>query len=355
MTLQQSIGIILGADIGTTITAQIIAFKVTKYALVLVAVGFGMQFTLKREKHRQYGAMLMGLGLIFFGMELMSGTMKPLRTYQPFIDLMQGMANPLLGILIGTLFTALVESSSATMGIIIVLATQGFITLEAGIALAFGANIGTCITAMLAAIGKPTEAVQAAVAHVIFKVVGVVLWFGFIAQLASIVRTISPSAPELEGTARLAAEVPRQIANAHTLFNVANAFLFIWFTKPFAEFMQRIIPAQPETEPEVIKAKYLDNLLLDTPELALERVRRELGLLSVYTLRMVENTLPAVFHGDEEELDTLAKMDDNVDTLYESIVIYLGQLSQATLLESQSEQLSNYMAVANYIENIGDI
>ena len=145
LSLTQSIGIILGADIGTTITAQIIAFKITRYALVLVAIGFGLMFLAKQEKLRQYGTMLMGLGLIFFGMELMSQATHPLRSYQPFINLMRRMGNPLTGILIGTVFTSLVQSSSATIGVIIVLAGQGFITLEAGIALAFGANIGTCI------------------------------------------------------------------------------------------------------------------------------------------------------------------------------------------------------------------
>jgi phosphate:Na+ symporter len=134
MNLGQGIGIILGADIGTTITAQIIAFKITHYALVLVAVGFAMLFAFKVERIKQYGTILMGLGLIFFGMDLMSTATSPLRTYTPFINLMQGMANPLAGILLGTLFTAIVQSSSAAIGVIIVLASQGLITLETGIA-----------------------------------------------------------------------------------------------------------------------------------------------------------------------------------------------------------------------------
>ncbi|MGA1197355.1 MAG: Na/Pi cotransporter family protein, partial [Candidatus Latescibacterota bacterium] len=141
MNLTQGIGIILGADIGTTITAQIIAFKITHYALVLIAIGFAMLFTVKVEKVKLYGTMIMGLGLVFFGMDLMSTATNPLRTYAPFIHLMQSMSNPFSGILLGTLFTALIQSSSAAIGVIIVLASQGFISLDAGIALTFGANI----------------------------------------------------------------------------------------------------------------------------------------------------------------------------------------------------------------------
>ncbi len=180
MSLSQAIGVIMGANIGTTITAQIVAFKVTKYALLLVAVGFGLVFIGKRDNVKQYGHLIMGLGLIFFGMGVMSDAMKPLRSYQPFLDMMITMENPLIGVLVAAVFTGLIQSSSATTGIVIVMATQGLITLPAGIALAFGANIGTCVTAMLASIGKTREALRAAVVHVLFNVAGVAIWFFFI-------------------------------------------------------------------------------------------------------------------------------------------------------------------------------
>ena len=211
MSLSQAIGVILGADIGTTITAQIVAFKVTKYALLLVAVGFGLIFMGKKDHIKQYGHLIMGLGLIFFGMGIMSDGMRPLRSYEPFIQLMQNVSNPVIGILVATLFTGLVQSSSATMGVVIAMALQGLITLEAGIALALGANIGTCATAGLAAIGKPREAVRVAVAHVSFKIVGVILIFPLIPYLADVVRDLSPAAAaELVGMDKLAAETPRQ-------------------------------------------------------------------------------------------------------------------------------------------------
>ena len=154
MNLSQSIGIIMGANIGTTMTAQIIAFKVTHYALLIIAVGFALSFFIKKERAHHYGKMIMGLGLVFYGMQLMSDGAKPLQSYAPFIDLMKNMNVPLLGIAFGAAFTALVQSSSATTGIVIVLASQGLLPLDAGIALIFGANIGTCFTAWLASIGK---------------------------------------------------------------------------------------------------------------------------------------------------------------------------------------------------------
>ena len=239
MSLAQSIGIIMGANIGSTFTAQIVAFNITQYALIMVAAGFFMLFTGKQEKIRHYGAMIMGLGLVFYGMGVMGEAMAPLRSYPPFIELMARMENPLLGILVGAVFTGLVQSSAATTGIAIVMASGGLIALPAGIALAFGANIGTCVTALLAAIGKPTDAVRAAVVHIVFNVAGVLIWVLFIPQLAEFVTAISPAAPELTGKARMAAEVPRQIANAHTVFNVANTLLFLGFTTTFARLVER--------------------------------------------------------------------------------------------------------------------
>ena len=268
MSLSQSVGVIMGANVGTTITAQIIAFKVTHYALLLVAVGFLMLFAAKRENIRNYGGMVMGLGLVFFGMGIMSESTSPLRTYQPFIDLMGQMSNPFMGIAVSAAFTALVQSSSATTGIVIVLASQGFITLEAGIALAFGANVGTCVTALLAGIGKPTAARQASMVHLIFNTLGVLIWIPFIGALASVVTAISPSDPALTGVAKLAAETPRQIANAHTIFNVANTIIFIGFTTPLAALVMRLVPERPEPIPEVAKPKYLQDVYFEVPSMA---------------------------------------------------------------------------------------
>ncbi len=355
MSMTQSIGVIMGANIGTTVTAQIIAFKVTKYALLMIAAGFAMLFAGRRERVRQYGAGLLGLGLVFFGMGVMGEAMEPLRSHPGFISWMGRMATPGLGILAGAVFTALVQSSSATTGVIIVMAGQGLITLPAGIALAFGANIGTCVTALLAAIGKPREATRAAVVHVVFNVLGVVIWLKFIPELASVVRAVSPSAGGLSGGARLAAEVPRQIANAHTLFNVTNTLLFIWFATPLARFVEWLVPDRPLADAAAVRAKYLDNELLKTPSLALERARLEILHMGDHVLAMMRATLPAVLDGTRESLAALRRMDDPVDALHGHIVTYLGRISQEPLTEAETAEFMKLMDAANGLENIGDI
>ncbi|MEA3290984.1 MAG: Na/Pi cotransporter family protein [Pseudomonadota bacterium] len=355
MSLSQSVGVIMGANIGTTITAQIVAFKVTKAALLMVGVGFSMLFASKNERTRQYGAMLMGLGLVFFGMSVMSDAMKPLRSYQPFLDLMIHMENPLVGILVAAGFTGLIQSSSATTGIVIVMASQGFITLPAGIALAFGANIGTCVTAMLASIGKPREAVRAAMVHVFFNVAGVLVWLMFVPQLAEFVAWFSPSHPELTGADRLAAETPRQIANAHTIFNVANTFIFIGFTTQIARLVERLIPDSPlEKEGLLIQAKYLDEELLSTPSLALDRVRLEVLHMGEAVQEMLDRIMPAILSGNGSSLSEVRDMDDEVDILYEQIVDYMGKISKRSLTDRQTEEFLKLMAAISDLENIGD-
>lgn len=357
MSLQQSIGMIMGAEIGTTVTAQIIAFKVTSYALVPVAIGFAMQFFSRSEKVIQWGLMLFGFGLIFFGMFLMGEAMKPLRSHQPFIDLMREMNNPLLAILVSAAFTGLVQSSSATTAVIIMLAKSGFISLEGGIALAFGANIGTCVTALLASVGKPRVAVQAAMVHLTFNVAGVLLWVGFIDQLAAFVSSVSPTHTDItDGAKRLMAETPRQIANAHTTFNVANTFIFIWFTKPIAAFVERIVPLKAEPEgPVVLQPKYLDDNLISTPSLALDRIRLELARMGEKAVAMIRRAPPVILGGSADELQSLKRMDDDIDALHGAVISYLGRVSAGEVTEKQTEVLHDQFAIANYIENMADI
>ena len=356
MSLSQTIGVILGADIGTTITAQIVAFKVTKYALLLMAVGFGMLFVSKKEKIRQYGYMIMGLGMIFFGMGVMSDAMRPLRTHQPFIDLMAGMSNPILGILIGAVFTALIQSSSAAMGVVIVLAMQGLITLEAGIALALGANIGTCATAGLASIGKPREAVRVATCHVLFKIIGVMLMAPLIGPFAKLVVSISPSPAEgLTGLQAAASVVPRQVANAHTIFNIGIGVLFLPFISQFARIVYWLVPDKPIEETEEIQPKYLSDMLFETPSLALDAARHEIKRMGRRVDLMNSAMMPAVVSGNKESLLAVREMYEEVDILHKHLVTYLARVSQLKLNEYQTNKFMNLMTAVNNLDYVGDL
>jgi phosphate:Na+ symporter len=353
LNLSQSIGVILGANVGTTITAQIIAFKVSQYGLILIATGFFTHILARREYVRQWGYAVMGLGLIFFGMELMSIGTDPLRRWPPFVEIMQGMQNPLLSVLTGAAFTAIVQSSSATTGIVIVLASQGLISLESGIGLLFGSNIGTCATAFISAVGRPREALQAAWAHIVFNVAGVLLWIMFIPQFAEVVRGISPVTETLSGADRLAADLPRQIANAHTLFNVGNLLLFIWFTRPLSRLVNWIVPERPK--PAGIQTRYLDELYLEQPAMALDQVRRELSELGNMVRSMLDRSFHVVTSGTEAEVAELEQKDSDIDVIYAEVIRYLGRLSQKDLVQEQPQQLSHYVSIANYLENIGDV
>lgn len=366
MSLTQATGVIMGANIGTTVTAQIVAFKITQAAYLMVAIGFFIQFTAKADKTKQYGKMLFGLGLIFTGMNMMSEAMSPLRGYQPFIDAMAQMRNPFLAILLAALFTALVQSSSATTGIVIVLAGQGFISLESGIALAMGANVGTCVTALLAAIGKSREAKQTASVHILFNIIGVFIWLPMISTLSDWSVALSPIHPDLTGIERLGAELPRQIANANTLFNVVNTLVMLPFVGGFVWLAKKIIPKtrKPTTnERPLVAPKYLSKELLMTPDIAMDQAQLEIGRVGRRVCNMM-NTLPPLTSklATQQEQDTamaaLEKIDNleqQVDILHGHILVYLGRLRKEPLSQAQSDRQIMLISVTDQLESIADL
>lgn len=361
LSLSQAVGIIFGANIGSTFTAQLIAFKVTKLALLMVAGGFAMLFISRKDQVKQYGAMIMGLGLVFFGMSLMSDAMKPLRTYSPFINLMTRMEIPVLGILVGAAFTGLVQSSAATTGVVIAMASQGLITLTGGIAIIFGANIGTCVTALLASIGKPLNALRASVIHILFNVFGVLLWVGFIDRLADLVMIVSPVAEGLAGTEKLAAETPRQIANAHSIFNVANTLIFLPFGSLFARFVKMILP-----DKEIVvdattglavefKTKFIDRDLLTVPSMALEQARNEIIDMAGLVEGIIKDVIPSFKSSDPKTAELMLAREAEVKYLGKELEQYLIEMSRRNLNQQQSELSSQYMDINSDLKHIGKI
>lgn len=355
LSMSQSVAVIMGANIGSTVTAQILAFDVERLALPMLAVGFAVSFLARRSDRRQFGLVVLGLGMVFYGMSVMSSAMSPLRVHQPFIGFMAELHQPALAVLIGAAFTAVVQSSAVTIGILIVLAAQGLLSLEPAIAITLGANIGTCITAALASIGKPREAVRASVVHTLFNVAGVLLWLAFIPQLAEWAQWLSPARADLSGTERLAAEVPRQIANAHTLFNVANTLLFLGFTTQIARLVVWLIPDRPLRADQQMLPRYLHGSLLSTPPVALQTTRLEIGRLGECVGAMATAIMPAAIRGSRAALETVAGMDKAVDALHMAIIEFLGRLNRTHLTARQSGELMQLVEVTNNLEHIGDM
>jgi phosphate:Na+ symporter len=353
MTLTQAIGVIAGANLGTTVTAQIVAFDVTRFAMLMVAVGFALRFAKVQGTTRQAGGALLGLGMVFLGMDLMGGAVAPLRDQPQVLALFQGAGGPLAALALGAGFTALVQSSSATIGIVIVLASQGLVDLETAIAIALGAKIGTCVTAMLASIGAGTAARRAAVFHVLLNLGGALLWLPLIGYLADLSAWFSPSFPELAGTARLAAETPRQVANAYTVFAAVNLLLVIGFTRPIARGLERLIKER-RVDP-FASAHHLNAVMLDTPAAALELVRMEVRRLGTRVVAMVRRGGEAAIAGDLGELETIAVLDDEVDDLRGAIVTYLAELGQREISQRQSTEVARLLAAADELEGIGDV
>ena len=357
MTLTQSVGVIMGANIGSTVTAQLLAFNLSAYSLGPVAIGFFMLFTAKQEKVKYYGMMIMGIGLVFYGMGLMSDAMVPLRSYPPFLEILEGLERPLAGILAGALFTAIVQSSAATVGIAIAMASEGLLALPAGIALALGANIGTAVTTALMGIlsAKSTEAVRASVVHVSFNIVGTLIWLPLIWLLVDMAVWISPSSPELDGVARAAADVPRQIANANTLFNVINTLLFIGFTGWFAKLAERLVAERMPPAGVIVEPEFLEEAALAAPSIALQQVRLELGRVGAITLGMLQDILPALRDRDIKQLENIARRDDEVDILEAEILNYLGKLRRGTLTEQEGLEFQGLMTATDNMENLADV
>lgn len=340
MTLVQAVGTILGANIGTTVTAQIIAFKITELALPMIAVGVLMSFFVKKRVYRHVGQAILGFGLLFLGMTVMGGQLKTLKDVPGFNTMLVTFGEyRLLGILAGALFTALLQSSSASTATIIVLALDGLIPLDSAMALILGTNIGTCITALLASIGANLSARRAAVAHILFNVIGVTLFAFFLTPYTQLVAQTSD-------------ELARQVAWGHTIFNVVNTLVFLPFIPLFVKLIVRLVPGEEKilhTAPQ-----YLDRRMLSTPSVALGGVEREIGRMADIALEMVDDALNILIKNDPDLIREVERKEAVVDELESEIAIYLAELAQQSLTEDQSRHLTTYLHAINDIERMGD-
>ncbi len=356
MSFVQTLGIILGAAIGTTITLQLIAFKITDYALFIIGVGFVLYFFTNSKKVRNVGEAVLGFGILFFGMYIMSNAMSPLKTFQPFIDVLLELENPLLGILIGTILTALIQSSSAFLGIVIILSMQGLITLEAAIPLILGANIGTSITAILASINAGRDAKRVALAHTLFKLIAVAIFVWFIPAYGDFIKMISPT---LNGTEILSEDgvtsVPRQIANAHTIFNVLFAFIFLPFLTPISKFIYKVLPDKPEIDTSPYSTRFLEESLISTPALALNLAKAEVLDIAEKVKLMTEKIIIPFFEDKHEVLDEIKEMEREVDYLQKKTANYLTKISQQDIDKESAEESFQTLQCSAEFEMIADL
>jgi phosphate:Na+ symporter len=343
LQLQQAIGVIMGANVGTTITGQLIAFKIDKYSLPIIAVGFALILFSKRTRTRRWGEAVMGFGLLFLGLSIMKDTLAPLggssMVHQFFIRFSE---QPILGVFAGMLATMLIQSSSATVGLTMALAATGLIDLRGAICLVLGENIGTTITAQIASIGTNKAARRAAWAHTMFNATGV-------AVMLTIMYTSDFYVNLVRSTS---SDVMRQVANSHTLFNVLSACIFIGFVGPLARLVRRVVPG--EVEDLRVEPQYLEKHLLDTPFIAMEQARKEIVRMAGIAERAVDAASCAFFKGDASCFGKVPVLEEGLDHLQREITHYLVELARRSLTTVQSEQLPVLLHTINDIERIGD-
>jgi phosphate:Na+ symporter len=357
MEFRRTIGIILGAMIGTTFTAQIIAFKITDYALLIIAVGFFIYAFSSKPRIKTLGETVLGFGILFFGMHIMSEAMYPLRSYGPFQDILVNMENPLFGILVGVVFTALIQSSSAFIGIMIVLASQGLLSLEAAIPLLLGSNLGTAVTAILASIGSSREGLKVGIAMSMVKLIGILILVWWIPTFAGLVESISPkAAPDIvTDTQAVAAVLPRQIANAHTVFSVFLAFLFLPFTNQLARLVDAIVPPDRIGEELKPKTMYLDRRFIQTPVLGLNLAKQEALRVGNLVREMGYEIILPFNEKSGDSLSSIGRKEETVDYLATEIQNYLTALTRENMGQKRVDEAFQIMYVVNEFENIADI
>lgn len=340
MSLSQAVGAIMGANIGTTITAQVISFELDFLALPAIGIGGLINFFGRRKLYRYMGQSILGFGLLFLGMITMSDAMSPLRDNPVFLDLLVRFAeNPLLAIMFSALFTAAIQSSSGATGIIIALTLQELVTLEAAIPLILGTNVGTCITVVIAGLGTSLSARRAAVAHILFNLLGVGIILLFLGPFTDIVLDTGQT-------------VARQTANAHTFFNLLNTLVMFPFFKLFVRFVEFVVPGEERTLE--LGPKYLDKRILKAPEAGIKATRQEMARMATVAREMVGEAIDVFHKGDRKKINQVMQKEELIDGLETEIYLFLQELSQHSLTRQQTIAVSGLMSAANDLERMGD-
>lgn len=357
MSLPQAISVIFGANIGTTMTAQLMAFKISNYIYPIIFIGFIMNFVFKKEKIRNVGMVIFSFGLLFEGIEVMGGVMKPLASSAIFVDLMGKVSEiPVLGVVLGAVMTLVVQSSSATIAVLQNFASQpgpdgihSVIGLAGAIPILFGDNIGTTITALLASIGQSKNAKRTAIAHSTFNITGTILFMFLIRPLAAFVQWISPKGDELD-------IISRQIANAHTTFNVACTLIWLPLIPVMVKIVKFIIRGEDKKNSEGFVAKYLDDKAMSQPAAAIYMAAKEISRLSAHAGKMIEVMKNAIEKRNITDIrDKYVDEHDKVKELQDIIVDFITKLiSSGNLTEKQAEQAAGLVVVSNNIERIAD-
>lgn len=340
MTLGQAIGVIMGANIGTTITAQMVAFKLERCALPAIAMGLPLMLLGKKRSTKALGDTLLGFGILFLGITIMGDSLEPLKSYEPFINLMITSSRvPIVGVLVGTVFTTLIQSSSATTSLLVTLASRGVISFESSVPIILGANIGTTSTALIASVGTSLAARRSALAHLLFNVIGVILFLPFLDFVEPLVARLSP-------------EVPRQVANFHTIFNVTVTLVLLPFFNQFKSLVTRLLKG----EEFVIEhgPKYLDPRLAATPWNAVVQLKKEVVRMAKLCLDNFE-TAVKVFTGEKKaDRRRFDDIETVIDELEEAISYYVAKVSQHSVSEQHSNVLTAMIHISTDLERIGD-
>ncbi len=364
MSLMQAIGVVLGANIGTTVTAQLIAFKITQYALPAIGLGAGLKLFARGRRLQYMGEIILGFGILFFGLSTMKHAFDPVKSSEAFKAIFTYFGSShLLAVLVGAVLTVIVQSSSATIGVTLALASSGLLTFEASVALILGENIGTTITANLAAIGTNIAARRTALAHFLFNAIGVAYMLALLPWFVQFISAITPGdADFVIRTADEAARyglsvgdkpyIARHIANTHTMFNIVNTLIFLPLIGLLARLSTALVPG--EDAAMEFHLKYIDNRVLNTPPIALEQARSETRRMGEICCEMLDDCLVYLREPDDRKIPFLEQKEDLLDVLQKEITTFLVAVSQKSISAEISKEIRSVMRMVNNFERIGD-